>query len=56
MSGGAERSLYPVSPFITEGTLCMGSTEVNIAAGGACETSDGICCAESESVSAETDI
>ncbi len=43
MSDGAERGwVYPVSPFIMGETLCMGSTEANIAAGGACETSDSI--------------
>jgi hypothetical protein len=47
MSGGAECGwLYPVSPLITGETLCMDSTEVDIAAGGAYETLDGICCAE----------
>lgn len=58
MSEGTERGWYPVSPFITGETLCMGSTEVDIAAGGACETSEGICCAEESDslVSAETDI
>jgi hypothetical protein len=61
MSDGAKRGwLYPVSPFITGEiceTLCIDSTEADIAAGGACETPDGICCAESEAlVSAETDI
>lgn len=59
MSDGAERGwVYTVSPFITVETLCIGSTEADIAAGGACETLDGICCAEeSESlVSVEMDI
>ena len=59
MIEGAERGwVYPVSPFITGETLCIGSTEADIAEGGACETLVGRCCTEkSESlVSVETDI
>ena len=59
MIESAERGwLYPVNPSITGEMLCIGSTEADIAAGGAYETPDGICRAEeSESlVSAERDI
>jgi hypothetical protein len=55
---GAERGwVYPVRPFITGETLCIGSTEVAIAEGGACETLGGMCAEESGlTVSVETDI
>jgi hypothetical protein len=45
---GAERGwVYPVGSFITGEMLCIGSTEVAIAEGGACETLDGMCAEES---------
>lgn len=43
MIEGAERGwVYSVNLFITGDTLCIGSTEVAIAEGGACETLDGM--------------